>query len=666
MCGIAGIVALTGQQRAPQIEEIEAMVAALRHRGPDEFGFFRDRRAGLGHARLSILDLETGQQPLCNEDSSLWIVFNGEIFNYIELRRDLEQRGHRFATKSDTEVIVHAWEEWGEACFERFNGQWALALWDSRKERLVLARDRMGILPLHYCEHAGRVLFASEIKAIFAADATIPRALDPVGIDEVFTFWSVLPPRSSFQGVFELEPGTIRVYERDKTAREHTYWRPRYPVDGYGGFGGSLDAAVEATRAALATATALRAQRADVPVGCYLSGGLDSSLIAALGMRATAAQLHTFAVRFEDAEYDEGAYQRETARFLGSRHHEIMVARDDISRLFVQVVRHAERPILRAAPAPLFLLSRLAHDSGIKVVLTGEGADELFAGYDLFREAKVRRFWARFPQSKLRPRLLERLYPYLARSPTAHRAIAHGFFGRNLAGWRDPGFGHETRWNTTAALKRLLLPEVRAAGTRTDARRRLLESLPSEFSSWPPLSQDQYLEIRTLFAGYIIASQGDRMLMANSVEGRFPFLDPDVVALAASLPPEYKLKVLDEKHVLKHAAGKLIPPSVLRRKKQPYRAPDAASFVGGARGEILDEFLSESRIAAASLFEPHAVRSLLVKCRARPVESGFANADNMALVGVLSTQILWSEFVQARPAAREAIRFRTRADRLAA
>src|SRR6185436_10233870 len=184
----AEVAAVLGLSAA-QIEEIEAMVAALRHRGPDEFGFFRDRRAGLGHARLSILDLETGQQPLCNEDSSLWIVFNGEIFNYIELRRDLEQRGHRFATKSDTEVIVHAWEEWGEACFERFNGQWALALWDSRKERLVLARDRMGILPLHYCEHAGRVLFASEIKAIFAADATIPRALDPVGIDEVFTFW---------------------------------------------------------------------------------------------------------------------------------------------------------------------------------------------------------------------------------------------------------------------------------------------------------------------------------------------------------------------------------------------------------------------------------------------------------------------------------------------
>ena len=666
MCGIAGVVALREGLPPPPLESLKAMAGALRHRGPDEFGLYRDAHAGLAHARLSIIDLDTGQQPLCNEDRTLWIVFNGEIFNYVELRAELARCGHRFRTKSDTEVILHAWEEWGEAGFERMNGQWAVALWDARRRELVLARDRIGVRPLYVCEHAGKIYFASEVKAIFAADPAIPRELDPVGIDETFTFWTVVPPQSVFRGVSELEPGTLRVYAEGRSPRDHTFWHPGFPAGEGGHFLGSLADAVEATRGALQEATALRMLRADVPVGSYLSGGLDSSLVAALGLRAKGSKFQTFSLRFEDTEYDETEFQREMVEFLGSEHREVVVGRQDIARVFPDVVHHTERPILRTAPAPLFLLSRLVREAGIKVVLTGEGADEMFAGYDLFREAKVRRFWARAPESRLRPRLLERLYPYLARSPVSQQAMARQFFGRNLAGWREAGFSHDTRWATTASLKRLLSSEVRAAGEAAATTRRLLGSLPKEFRNWSPLAQDQYLEIRTLLSGYLMSSQGDRMLMANSVEGRFPFLDMNVMALAASLPPEYKLRVLDEKHVLKRSAEGLVPPSILRRKKQPYRAPDALSFVDDAAPEYVAEMMSEKAVSAAGVFEPRAIRQLWQKCRARKGVGQFSNSDNMAVVGVLSTQLLWKQFVHEAPAGGSPVFFKTEVDSLRA
>ncbi|HWN67940.1 MAG TPA: hypothetical protein VNM90_09880, partial [Haliangium sp.] len=234
MCGIAGIVALHDNALPPERAALERMLGALHHRGPDEFGVYRDRVAGLAHTRLSIIDLATGQQPLCNEDETLWIVFNGEIFNYVELREELEARGHRFRTRSDTEVIVHAWEEWAEGAFARFNGQWAVALWDTRRRRFALSRDRLGVRPLYWAEHAGRLYFASEVKAMFSAAPELPRAIDPVGMKQTLTFWSVVPPQSVFRGVRELEPGHVRVWDLDAgrgdvRVSDRAYWTPRYP-----------------------------------------------------------------------------------------------------------------------------------------------------------------------------------------------------------------------------------------------------------------------------------------------------------------------------------------------------------------------------------------------------------------------------------------------------
>ena len=641
MCGIAGI--LSGRGAPPTLIELRRMAGSIRHRGPDEFGVYRDSHCGLAHARLSIIDLSTGQQPLSNEDGNLWIVFNGEIFNYIELRDELEGLGHRFKTKSDTEVIVHAWEAWEQEAFNRMNGQWAVALWDRRRRTLLLCRDRVGVRPLYFARHARRLYFASEVKSIFAADSSFPRRLDKFGIDETFSFWSVVPPQSVFEGVEELEPGHNFIISPEGSARR-AYYKPDFPRRGAESKL-TIEEATEAVAEALDRATNLRMVRADVAVGSYLSGGLDSSLVAALGLRAKGRGFATFSLRFDDSEYDETVHQRSMVKLLGSDHHEVVCKKSDIASVFPRVVFHTERPILRTAPAPMFLLSNLVRENGIKVVLTGEGADEMFAGYDLFREAKLRRFCAKHPDSKQRPRLLERLYPYLERSPVAMRGLTQQFFLRGLDRASEPGFSHDMRWRTTSALKRLYNKAFQTELAGFNAEGQLLGSLPGDFREWLTLGQDQYLEIRTLLTGYILSSQGDRMLMANSVEGRFPFLDRDVMVLAASLPPAYKLNVLNEKYVLKRVSKGLVPDSIIERPKQPYRAPDALSFISGSVPEYVENMLGKENLEAVGIFDAVRVAQLWGKCKAQKGEGQFSNADNMALVGVLSTQLLHQSLV---------------------
>lgn len=647
MCGIAGILNLRAGP-PPEPALLRRMACAVRHRGPDDFGIYRDTEAGLAHARLSVIDLALGQQPLANEDGTLWIAFNGEVYNYVEMRPELEARGHRFTTATDTEVLLHAYEEWGESVVERFNGQFALAIWDRARRRLFLARDRLGVRPLYHAEHAGRLYFGSEVKSFFT-DPSFPREIDPEGLDEVFTFWANVAPATPFRGIHELPPGHVLIRDlASNRSRLGAYWEPHYPAAGEPGRLG-LDEAAEALRAELDRATRLRMLRSDVPVGSYLSGGLDSSLVAALARRAKPGRFETFSLRFDDAEFDETPWQRAMAARLGSEHHEIRVGRSDIAESFPEVIFHAERPVLRTAPAPLFLLSRLAQERGVKVVLTGEGADEMLAGYDLFREAKVRAFWARQPGSRLRPRLFERLYPYLARSPMAARGMTHGFFGRDLDRAGEPGFSHFPRWQAASALKRLFSQQTKDALRGADAVGRLLSTLPKAFAGWDALSQAQYLEVRTLLSGYILCSQGDRMLMAHSVEGRFPFLDPGVVDFCNALPPRYKLRVLDEKHVLKRAARGLVPEEILSRPKQPYRAPDAACFVGPGAPDYVERLLSVDALRESGLFDPDATGRLVAKCRARAALGPLSNADNMAFVGILSTQLLWDQLVRNPP-----------------
>jgi asparagine synthase (glutamine-hydrolysing) len=385
--------------------------------------------------------------------------------------------------------------------------------------------------------------------------------------------------------------------------------------------------------------------RSDVPVGAYLSGGLDSSVITGLVKRLVPERLQTFSIAFDSDEFDESAYQDEVVQFLNAQHTRASCSGTDIARVFPDVVRHTERPIVRTAPAPMFLLSRLVRDSGFKVVLTGEGADELFGGYDIFKEAKIRAFWASRPDSTRRPLLLKRLYPYLQDVQSQPDAYLQAFF-RIGAGSANCFFSHLPRWQLTARLKQLFSTDVQSELAPTDAFADLKATLPEDFERWDWFARAQYLETAILLPGYILSSQGDRVAMAHSVEGRFPFLDHRVVQFAASLPARFKLKVLNEKYILKRVARPLVPAVVTRRTKQPYRAPDAIAFMtpdGGGLPEYVETLLAPDRIAEDGIFDPAAVRQMVSKARAGRLRSA---RDNMAFVGVLSTQLFVDQFVR--------------------
>jgi asparagine synthase (glutamine-hydrolysing) len=638
MCGIAGILNLK-PGRSPERAALAAMIARLRHRGPDGNGMRVDGPVGLAHARLGIIDLETGQQPIHNEDGTVWVVFNGEIFNYVELRAELEARGHRFYTRSDTEVLVHLYEERGEEFVEALNGQFAIALWDAPRQRLVLARDRAGIRPLFHAEHGGRLLFASEAKALFAVPG-VPRAIDRRALAEICTYWSPLAPRSAFEGVSSLPPGYVLVVEGGKQ-RLRKYWDWSFPEPAAVCRRPEEDLAEE-LHALLVDAVRLQL-RADVPVGAYLSGGLDSAIIAALVRDSSAAPLRTFSLTFEDPEFDESAFQRRMVEFLGTDHTSLSCSRSDIAASFPAAIFHAEAPIVRTAPAPMMLLSRHVRKAGYKVVLTGEGADEVFGGYDLFKEAKIRRFWARSPASAWRPRILERLYPYLEHSPAAGQAFARAFFGEGMERCKEPFFAHIPRWTTTGRIARFFSASMRDAVGEWDPYAAIRATLPEDIDRWVPMGRDQYVEAHTLMTGYLLSSQGDRMAMAHSVEGRFPFLDPRVIEFANALPPRLKLRGLAEKYLLRKSMAGRLPEAVRGRTKQPYRAPDSASFFeAGAPVDYVAHLLSAPAIRAADYFDAGAVAKLHEKCRAgRAI--GFA--DNMAFVAILSTMLLHEQLV---------------------
>jgi asparagine synthase (glutamine-hydrolysing) len=633
MCGIAGIFNIKGS-KAPDRRELSGMIEVVHHRGPDGYGYFNNEIVGLAHARLSIIDLAGGDQPIRNEDSTLQIVFNGEIFNYLELRQELEQQGHRFYTHSDTEVIVHLYEQHGLDFVQHLNGQFAIALWDDQLKRLVIARDRAGIRPLFYTETGGRLYFASEVKSLFA-HPEVPRRIDLQGLQEIFTFWTTLPPHSLFEDIQILPPGCLMVIEK-QAKNIHRYWDWSFSPDKID-TRKSADEWAEELKALMIDSVRLQL-RADVPVGAYLSGGLDSSVITSLIKNYTDTPLRTFSIGFEDEEFDESRYQQELVDYLGTHHSHILCKRSDIGKAFPKVIWHTETALVRTAPTPLMLLSGAVREAGYKVVLTGEGADEMFGGYDIFKEAKVRRFWSHSPNSKWRPLILQRLYPYLKHSPTGSGAFSQRFFKQGMEDIGKPFFAHIPRWTTTQRVLQFLSDEAIATAGETVTPERINRILPSDIGQWMPLNQDQYIEAHTLLAGYLLSSQGDRVAMANSIEARFPFLDHRVMEFAACMPSRYKIMGLNEKYMLKRAMRGLIPDSIRSRSKQPYRAPDSQSFfIDGKPLDYVEELLSETRIRQAGYFNPKSTSMLLKKCAGgRAV--GFA--DNMAFVGILSTMLV--------------------------
>lgn len=642
MCGIVGCLKRRGSEPPSELL-LRRMLAMIRHRGPDQFGIYLDDVIAMGNARLSIVDLLSGQQPISTEDERFWIVYNGEIFNHHELRRELEAKGHRFETNCDTEVLLHLYEEEGPACLQRLNGQFAVAIWDSLERELFIARDRLGIRPLFYCRHGDVFVFGSEIKAL-AVHPAIELQIDPAALDQIFTVWSCLPPKTAFLGINQLPAGHYALFD-ESGLRVRCYWSPAFTdvkksSDDLSG--SSSDAEVlETLRELLADSTRLRLL-ADVPVGAYLSGGLDSSIIAALIRCHATDRVDTFSIAFEDSAFDESEHQRRMAQHLGTDHQVVDASYEDIGEIFPEVVWHCETPLLRTAPAPMFLLSRLVNRSGYKVVLTGEGADEFLGGYDIFKEAKIRAFWSRQPDSAIRPKLLQRIYPDVANLAKLGPKYLASFFGERLTEVDALDYSHAIRWRNTRRAQRFFSSELSAR--ILEKSRPILDSIlvPEGFGGWGLLERAQYLEILAFMSPYLLSSQGDRMAMAHSVEGRFPFLDYRVAEFCMKLPRKFKLRVLRDKCLLRELGRDLLPKDICNRPKKPYRAPIHRSFFNARTPDYVREILSENVLREAGLFDPSAVSRLVAK-----VEKGqLGETDDMAIAGIISSQLLFLQFVK--------------------
>ncbi|NTX13501.1 asparagine synthase (glutamine-hydrolyzing) [Myxococcus sp. CA056] len=644
MCGIAGFTypagGGAGAARAESAERLRRMTASIRHRGPDAQRALLLDGVALGHTRLSIVDLEGGHQPMRDAATGLTVVFNGEIFNHVELREQLSGQ-YAFRTRSDTEVILAAFLAWGIDCVRRFEGQWAFALWDPRDATLWMSRDRVGICPLFYAElPGGHLAFGSEAKALFASGLVTP-SLDARGLKQTFQLWSPVAPRTSFEGVRLLPPAHSARF-RAGTLETFRYWDLDF---GVGPSTASSERIQEELGEALERAVRLRL-RADVPVAAYLSGGLDSSLLCSLAQEQLGGTLRTFSVGFAHARFDERQHQTTVAEQLRTQHRVVEMRDGDIGTLVPGVIFHAEQAMMRSAPAPFLRLSEWVRENGIRVVLTGEGSDEMFLGYDLFKETKVRQFWARQPTSKWRPLLLRKLYPTLSVSQQ-NVELLREFFGMGLEDPGSLGFSHLVRWSNSGRILRFLAPDFAASLVDEDPMASVLATVPKHVASWRPLARAQYLEAKTLLSGYLLSAQGDRMLLGNAVEGRFPFLDTSVMELAARIPERVRLKGLDEKHVLKRFAQGRVPASILERSKFPYRAPIAGALVGPEAPAWARELLAPEAIAKVGVFDARKAERLVAKLRAP--NAAESEADTMALFAIASTQLLAQHFLTPRP-----------------
>ena len=583
MCGIAGAFDRTGNRRFPQ-ERLSAMLNAISHRGPDEQGFHAERQLALGARRLSIVDISGGHQPMCNEDGSVWVAFNGELFDYPELRIDLLKRAHRLRTRCDTEAWVHLYEDDDMAMLERTRGQFAVSLWDSRRRRLVLARDRFGICPLYYAESDGWLLWASEARALFASGLITPRP-DPKGIDYFFNFFSQPPERTCFDGVRMLRPGHI-LEAAGGRLNLRRYFDLEFPPSGEerrerglsDELSGLLDRAVE------------RRLRGDVPVACYISGGLDSTVVLSIASRQRRGAVQSFSMGLMNgAGPNETGPASETAELLGSP---LAVASMDSSAIagaFPELIQAVEAPVLDTSCACMMRLAALAHEHRFKVVLTGEGADEALAGYPWFKAQKLSDLAPPAISDWFGRTLLRAAGSAVSAPPDGVRTAQQKMF--DVAGVARSHFYSRGMWD--------LLGGYRARddmGIDWERVRR-----------WHPLNRSLYVGYTATLAGMQLFSKGDRVTMHSSIEARYPYLDEDVVQFCAGIAPEYKLRGLTEKWILRDVAARTLPRKIARRPKTMFRAKLAPTFLGKDRPAWIDQLLSAESLRAVGWFDPAGV-----------------------------------------------------------
>jgi asparagine synthase (glutamine-hydrolysing) len=560
MCGICGVVLF--QPEGPVDPSlIKRMNDSIRHRGPDDEGYYRDAQASLAMRRLSIIDLQTGQQPISNESGDVWVVYNGEIYNFKDVRAALEVRGHIFKTQTDTEIIVHAYEEYGDDCVSHFNGMFAIALWDSRQRRLFLARDRVGVKPLYYWTGHTRLVFASELKALIL-HPDVPRQINLAALDLFLTLEYVPAPHTIYEGIFKLLPGhTLTVENGEVKTRQ--YWDvPYHPV--------SQDEAecTEALSSLINDAVRIRLV-SDVPLGAFLSGGIDSSTIVGFMSRNMSEPVQTFSIGFEDDTYDEVPYANAVAKHFGTNHH-VEVLKPDIESLVTQLVPHHDEPFADTSVFPTYLVSKIARQK-VKVVLSGDGGDELFAGYDTYLAEKLDRYYGRLPGA-LRQRVFPKFAEWLPPQP-AKKGFVNKVKRMVEGGALDRSLQH-TRWMI------FLNSAEKDALYQSDLRVAMKDDLTAEYfggyfdraSRFDRLAQQQYVDVKTYLADDIM-TKVDRMSMAASLEAREPLLDYRIVEFALNLPPQMKLNGSRTKSILRNAARRLVPDLVLEKPKQGFSIP---------------------------------------------------------------------------------------------
>ncbi|HKR09481.1 MAG TPA: asparagine synthase (glutamine-hydrolyzing) [Gemmatimonadaceae bacterium] len=628
MCGIAGIA--RQEPKGVTANVLGKMVAAIRHRGPDGYGFYTGRKVGLAHARLGVSDVSGAGQPLTNEDGRIVVTSTCEVYNHPELRKELTARGHIFRTRCHAEVLVHGYEEWGAELLSRLDGQFAFAVYDRNRESVFVARDRFGIRPLFYAQRDGDLYFGSEIKAILAT-GEIDAALDPRGLDEILRFGAARPPRTAFSGIAALEPGTYGIWKDGALWLRH-YYELDYPEAGE-----EPADVIEQLDEIMLRSVGIRL-RADVPVGAFMSGGLDSSIAASLARSASAYPVKSFSITHAIPEYDASLQQHRVGEALGSIHTAAAIEMDTIAHSFPDVVWHAETPLLRTEPALIFHLAKIAKECGVKAVVAGDGADEIFLGSELFKESAVRRFCLRQPQSCVRPLLFQRVRGESAEALSE----SHWNFLLDAADPGDPLFSHMPRFLRTG-IDDFYSPDFNAALAGTDVIRELRSSLPTRFFGWSHLNQAAYLEMTTQFSPYLISSRGDRMTMAHGVEARYPFLDHRVFEFASGLPTSSRLRGLRGKDILRRWAKRILPRQ-LEMTERAHPAPEAQCFFLPSSPSWIGDYLTSEALRRVGIFSAAAVGGLIRRCQG---EGQYLNGENSTLIGILSTQLWHQQFVES-------------------
>lgn len=595
MCGVYGIVSRVPDRPVDE-SALRRMGQVLRHRGPDDVGWHVGNQVGLGVRRLSVIDLVSGHQPVTNEDETMWLVFNGEIYNYQELKEALERKGHVFASQSDTEVIIHAFEEHGSGCAEVLNGMFVFAVWDLPSRRLTIVRDRLGIKPLYYWLNGDSFVFGSELKAVIAHPA-VARRVDFVALDQFLTLEYIPSPRTIFQGIHKLPPGHRLVFQNGELTVER-YWDVRLreiPADEPGRVEMVTDLIRDAVRLRLAS---------DVPLGALLSGGIDSSTVVAFMSEASSSPVRTFSIGFDDRTYDELPYARMVAAHFGTDHCE-EVLQPEIAPLAERLVGHLDEPFGDFSVFPTYLVSRLASQS-VKVVLSGDGGDEVFGGYEAYIAQEVDRYYRWLPvylRQKALPALMDLVPPQSPKKGLVNKVK------RFVEGGALPASLQHTRWMMFMDADhkaRLYRPELKAIlnGCATTS---LIERYFRQAMELDPLAQQQYVDIKTYLVDDIL-TKVDRMSMAASIEARVPLLDHRIVEFALSLPLHSKLHRGQTKLILQRAMRGRLPEAVLNRPKQGFSIP-MKHWLRGALRPMMTDLLSPDCVRRRGYFEPETVNN---------------------------------------------------------